>query len=156
MFYYSTRFYILLFVLFKLFKNNNDSVDIGGDFELIGKEGRIYNQDDFLGKPLLIFFGFASCPDICPYGLTIISEVLDDLEADKNKFNSVFVTLDPERDDYAKITDFVNLFHSNIIGLSGSVEQIDNIAKNWRVYKKKVDFSGSELGYTIDHSFSYI
>ena len=51
------------------------------------------------------------------------------LEADKNKFNSVFVTLDPERDDYAKITDFVNLFHSNIIGLSGSVEQIDNIAK---------------------------
>ena len=156
-------FIILLgFIFYYLYysnysKNNNGSADIGGDFELIGKEGRIYNQDDFLGKPLLIFFGFASCPDICPYGLTIISEVLDDLEADINKFNSVFVTLDPERDDYAKITDFVNLFHSNIIGLSGSVEQIDNIAKNWRVYKKKVDFSGSELDYTIDHSaFIYL
>ena len=98
MFYYSTRFYILLFVLFKN-KNNNEVADIEEILNSIGKEGQIYNQDDFLGKPFItiFFFGLALVQIFVPYGLTIISEVLDDLEADKNKFNSVFVTLDPER-----------------------------------------------------------
>ena len=154
---------ILIGVIIYSFYNSNDSgtndnkADIGGEFELVGKEGKEYTQDDFLGNPLLIFFGFVSCPDICPYSLSVISEVLDDLEGDKHKFNSVFVTLDPERDDFNRTAEFVNLFHSNIIGLSGSIEQIDNIVKNWRVYKKKVELAGSELDYSIDHSsFIYL
>ena len=65
--------------------------------------------------------------------------------------------MDPERDDHTKLTEFVNLFHPNIIGLSGSIEQIDSIVEKWKVYKKKVELTDSELGYSIDHSaFIYL
>lgn len=156
---------LIVFFLYYIFYLQNDSKKvsnnkestIGGSFELLGAEGKIYTEKDFLGKPLLIFFGFASCPDICPYGLSVMSVVLDDLEEDNSKFNAVFVTLDPERDDYKKISEFVNLFHSNIIGLSGSMEQINKVSNNWRVYKKKIELSDSEFGYSIDHSaFIYL
>ena len=130
---------------------------IGGDFDLIGKNGKKYNIESFKGKPLLIFFGFASCPDICPYGLTMISSVLDSLDEDSNKINAVFVTLDPERDNYEKVSEFANIFHKEIIGLSGSQEQVDQAALAWRVYKKKVLLKDSDLEYTIDHSaFIYL
>ena len=130
---------------------------IGGDFDLIGKNGKKYNIESFKGKPFLIFFGFASCPDICPYGLTMISSVLDSLDKDSNKINAVFVTLDPERDTYEKVSEFANIFHKEIIGLSGSQEQVDKAALAWRVYKKKVLLEDSDLEYTIDHSaFIYL
>ncbi len=136
---------------------SKQDVSIGGDFDLIGENGKKYNIESFKGKPLLIFFGFASCPDICPYGLTMMSSVLDSLDNDSNKINAVFVTLDPERDDYEKVSEFANIFHKEIIGLSGSQEQIDKAALAWRVYKKKVLLEDSDLEYTIDHSsFIYL
>ena len=136
---------------------NKESVSIGGDFDLLGKDGKEYNLASFQGKPLIIFFGFASCPDICPYGLTMISSVLEILGDDSNMINAVFVTLDPERDDYTSTAQFASMFHEKIIGLSGSISQIDRVADAWRVYKKKVELSGSDLVYTIDHSaFIYL
>ena len=130
---------------------------IGGNFTLVGKDGQQYNNDSFKGKPLLIFFGFASCPDICPYGLTMISSVLDEMGEDSQEINAVFVSLDPERDDYKKVSEFATIFHEEIIGLSGSQDQVDKIALAWRVYKKKVVLEDSDLGYTIDHSaFIYL
>ena len=136
---------------------SKQDASIGGDFDLIGKNGKKYNIESFKGKPLLIFFGFASCPDICPYGLTMISSVLDSLDEDSNKINAVFVTLDPERDNYEKVSEFANIFHKEIIGLSGSQEQVDQAALAWRVYKKKVLLEDSDLEYTIDHSaFIYL
>ena len=130
---------------------------IGGSFTLVGKGGQQYNNDSFKGKPLLIFFGFASCPDICPYGLTMISSVLDEMGEDSQEINAVFVSLDPERDDYKKVSEFATIFHEEIIGLSGSQDQVDKIALAWRVYKKKVVLEDSDLGYTIDHSaFIYL
>lgn len=133
-------------------ENVGQKVLIGGNYELIGKDGKIYSNESFLGKPLLVFFGFTFCPDICPYGLTTISEVLDSLGRDADKINSVFITLDPERDSYARISEFVENFHPNIVGLSGSVEKIKNVADLWKVYNKKVYLESSELAYTIDHS----
>jgi len=136
---------------------SRQDASIGGDFDLIGKNEKKYNIESFKGKPLLIFFGFASCPDICPYGLTMISSVLDSLDKDSNKINAVFITLDPERDDYEKVSEFANIFHKEIIGLSGSQEQVDKVALAWRVYKKKVLLEDSDLEYTIDHSsFIYL
>ena len=136
---------------------SRQDTSIGGDFDLIGKNGKKYNIESFKGKPFLIFFGFASCPDICPYGLTMISSVLDSLDKDSNKINAVFVTLDPERDTYEKVSEFANIFHKEIIGLSGSQEQVDKAALAWRVYKKKVLLEDSDLEYTIDHSaFIYL
>ena len=136
---------------------SRQDASIGGGFDLIGKNEKKYNIESFKGKPLLIFFGFASCPDICPYGLTMISSVLDSLDKESNKINAVFITLDPERDDYEKVSEFANIFHKEIIGLSGSQEQVDKAALAWRVYKKKVLLEDSDLEYTIDHSaFIYL
>ena len=158
-------FYLLLdFFYFSKLENKNiatletkQSVSIGGDFDLLGKDGKEYNLASFNGKPLIIFFGFASCPDICPYGLTMISNVLTTLGDASHRVNAVFVTLDPERDDYSSTSQFASLFHEEIIGLSGSIEQIDRVANAWRVYKKKVILSESDLEYTIDHStFIYL
>lgn len=158
-------FYLLLdYFYFSKIENKNivtletkQSASIGGNFDLLGKDGQEYNQASFIGKPLIIFFGFASCPDICPYGLTMISNVLETLGDDSHRVNAVFVTLDPERDDYATTSQFASLFHEEIIGLSGSIEQIDRVTSAWRVYKKKVALPDSELGYTIDHSaFIYL
>jgi len=150
-------FYLLLDFFYFSKLETKQSASIGGDFYLLGKDGQAYNQASFKGKPLLIFFGFASCPDICPYGLTMISSVLNTLGDDSHRVNAVFVTLDPERDDYSSTSQFASLFHEEIIGLSGSIEQIDRIANAWRVYKKKVILSESDLEYTIDHSaFIYL
>ena len=158
-------FWVLsVFFYFSKVDNKNEvnlesgqDTSIGGDFDLIGKNGKKYNIESFKGKPFLIFFGFASCPDICPYGLTMISSVLDSLDKDSNKINAVFVTLDPERDTYEKVSEFANIFHKEIIGLSGSQEQVDKAALAWRVYKKKVLLEDSDLEYTIDHSaFIYL
>ncbi len=158
-------FYLLLdFFYFSKLENKNivtletkQSTSIGGDFDLLGKDGKEYNLASFNGKPLIIFFGFASCPDICPYGLTMISNVLKTLGDASHRVNAVFVTLDPERDDYASTSQFASLFHEEIIGLSGSIEQIDRVTDAWRVYKKKVILSESDLEYTIDHSaFIYL
>ena len=141
----------------KVILESRQDASIGGDFDLIGKNEKKYNIESFKGKPLLIFFGFASCPDICPYGLTMISSVLDSLDKESNKINAVFITLDPERDDYEKVSEFANIFHKEIIGLSGSQEQVDKAALAWRVYKKKVLLEDSDLEYTIDHSaFIYL
>ena len=136
-------------------ENAEQKVLIGGNFELIGKKGQIYTNTSFLGKPLLVFFGFTFCPDICPYGLATIGDVLDYMGKDVDKINSVFITLDPERDNFTRTSAFVENFHSNIIGLSGSEENIRKVADSWKVYNKKVYLEGSELDYTIDHS-SYI
>ena len=75
----------------------------------------------------------------------------------RDRINAVFVTLDPERDTYEKVSEFANIFHKEIIGLSGSQEQVDKAALAWRVYKKKVLLEDSDLEYTIDHSaFIYL
>ena len=132
--------------------NSEQEVSIVGKFELLGKEGKKYNNENFIGKPYLVFFGFTSCPDICPYGLSIISDVLDYLEKDLNKFNAIFITLDPERDTYEKTSEFVENFHPNIIGLSGTKEKIEEAIVSWKVYRKKVELENSDLDYTIDHS----
>ena len=131
---------------------SEQEASILGKFELIGKEGKEYNNENFIGKPYLVFFGFTSCPDICPYGLSIISDVLDYLEKDLNKFNAIFITLDPERDTYKKTSEFVENFHPNIIGLSGTKEKIEEAIFSWKVYRKKVELDNSDLDYTIDHS----
>ena len=136
-------------------EDDEQKVLIGGNFELIGKKGQIYTNTSFLGKPLLVFFGFTFCPDICPYGLAIIGDASADMGKDVDKINSAFITLDPERDNFTRTAEYVETFHSNIIGLSGSEENIKTVTDSWEVYNKKVYLEGSELDYTIDHS-SYI
>src|SRR5690349_25075631 len=74
------------------------SAAIGGPFELTDQDGRTVTDRDFKGHPLLVFFGFTHCPDVCPTTLFEVSEVLRALGPDAGKVNALFITVDPERD----------------------------------------------------------
>lgn len=125
---------------------------IGGPFELIGAEGKTVTDKDFRGRYMLVFFGFTHCPDICPAELQVMSAALDDLGSDADRIVPIFITLDPERDTHAAVTNYVQNFGSNFVGLTGSPEAIAKAAKAYRVsYKKFQDESMGE-DYSIDHS----
>ena len=123
---------------------------VGGPFELMNQDGKTVTDADFRGKPLLIFFGFTHCPDICPTTLFEVSEVFNRLGADAEKANAVFVTVDPERDTPEKLKLYLSSFHPRISALSGSEAQTEAIKKAFFVYAKRVPLEGG--GYTMDHT----
>lgn len=128
---------------------------IGGPFRLVDHNGKPVTERDFAGKPMLVMFGFTSCPDICPSGLQVMAAAIDKLGDKGRALTPVFVSVDPERDTPAKLKEFVGSFHPSIVGLTGSAEEVAAAAKAYRVYYKKVP-QGAD-GYTIDHSsFFYI
>jgi protein SCO1/2 len=123
---------------------------VGGPFQLIDQNGKTVSDADFRGKPLLVFFGFTHCPDICPTTLFEVSEVLNRLGSDAEKASAIFVTVDPERDTPEKLKLYLSSFHPRISALSGSEAQIEAIKKAYHVYAKRVPLDGG--GYTMDHT----
>jgi len=129
---------------------------IGGPFALIDQNGTRRTDADFRGKLMLVYFGFTSCPDICPTDLQAIGLVVDQLGTAGDQVQPVFVTLDPERDTPQLLADYVPMFHPRLIGLSGGASAIREAARAYRVYYAKVlRTDGSD--YTVDHSaFIYL
>jgi protein SCO1/2 len=123
---------------------------VGGPFELINQDGKTVTDADFRGEPLLVFFGFTHCPDICPTTLFEVSEVFNRLGKDAEKVNAIFVTVDPERDTPEKLKLYLSSFHPRISALSGSEAQVEAIKKAYFVYAKRVPLDGG--GYTMDHT----
>ena len=123
---------------------------VGGPFQLIDQDGKTVTEADFQGKPLLVFFGFTHCPDICPTTLFEVSEIFNRLGNDAEKVNAIFVTVDPERDTPEKLKLYLSSFHPRISALSGSNAQIEAIKKVYFVYAKRVPLEGG--GYTMDHT----
>lgn len=125
---------------------------IGGPFELIGKEGKTVADKDFRGRYMLVFFGFTRCPDICPAELQVMSAALDDLGSDADKVVPIFITLDPERDTPDAVSNYVQNFGPNFVGLTGSPEAIEKAAKAYRVSYQKFQDESMGDNYSIDHS----
>lgn len=123
---------------------------VGGPFELVNQDGKTVTDADFRGKPLLVFFGFTHCPDICPTTLFEVSEVFNRLGKDAEKAHAIFVTVDPERDTPEKLKLYLSSFHPQISALSGSQAQIEAIKKAYYVYAKRVPLEGGS--YTMDHT----
>lgn len=123
---------------------------VGGPFELVNQDGKTVTEKDFLGKPLLVFFGFTHCPDICPTTLFEVSEVFNRLGPDAEKASAIFVTVDPERDTPEKLKLYLSSFHPRISALSGSEAQLEAIKKAYFVYAKRVPLEGGS--YTMDHT----
>lgn len=130
---------------------------IGGPFTLTEASGKRVTDKDFAGRPLLVYFGFTHCPDVCPAGLQVIAAALDRLGDKANEMNTVFITVDPERDTPELMGQYVASFHKNIIGLSGSPEDVAAVVKAYRVYAKKVPDESDPTQYNVDHStFMYL
>jgi len=123
---------------------------IGGPFSLTDQDGRTVTDKDLRGRPFLVFFGFTHCPDVCPTALFEISEVLGKLGPDAQKVSALFVTIDPERDTPAEMKDYLSSFNPRLVGLTGDPAAIDAVAKEYRVYVKKVPLDNGN--YTMDHT----
>jgi protein SCO1/2 len=132
------------------------SVDITGadyakDFNLPDQHGKPRTLQDFRGKAVIVFFGFTQCPDVCPTTLAEIAQAKKLLGADGDKVQGIFVTVDPERDTADVLKAYMANFGPDFVALRGSPEQLAAMAKDYKVYYKKVE--GKTPGsYTMDHS----
>lgn len=131
-----------------------DSVEIGGPFELVDQTGAPFTDRDLRGKPFIVFFGFTFCPDACPLALTKVAIALDALGPDGDRFQTVFISVDPERDTPEQLALYVqsNGFPKNLIGLTGSPEAIASVAAAYRVHYKKIESAQTTGGYLMEHS----
>lgn len=131
---------------------------IGGPFELVDADGKVFTEQQLLGRWSIVYFGFTMCPDICPEELTKLSEALQILQKhgrtigsdDTYTLTPVFISIDPERDSPARSDEYAKNFHAGFIGLSGSMDQVQATAKSYRVYFSKDETSGDD--YLVDHS----
>ncbi len=123
---------------------------IGGPFVLTDPAGKAVSNETLKGKPFAIFFGFTRCPDVCPTTLNRMAALRKGLGADGDKFNIVFVSVDPGHDKPADIGQYVALFGTPIIGLTGTNAQIAQVVKAYHVFYETVPQRGGD--YTIDHT----
>ena len=119
-------------------------------FKLITHSNEKFNEKFFSNYPSLIFFGFLNCPDVCPFTLTKISEIIEKLKDKSELMRFYFVTVDPERDKIEDLKEYLNAFHPKIIGVTGSNIDIEKFLKYMYVYKKEIQLDNNN--YTIDHS----
>ena len=129
-----------------------DMSGIGGPFTLEDGQGHTVTNAAFRGKYMLIYFGYTSCPDICPTTLDTIASALDKLGADANRLSTLFITVDPQRDTPAVVARYAAAFSSKIEGLTGTAQQIASVAREYRVYYAIHRTGSGPNDYTVDHS----
>ncbi len=128
----------------------------GGDFTLRSSNGPVA-LEQFRGKVVLLFFGYTSCPDICPTTLAVLSNVFSKLEArELDKINALFISLDPERDNLELLEKYAGYFHPNIIGATDSVEVLNQVTEQYGVAYERKEKAGSPLGYVISHTLDVL
>ncbi|MEK7245477.1 MAG: SCO family protein, partial [Pseudomonadota bacterium] len=119
------------------------SLTFGGPFILVDHTGRNVTDRDYRGYFTLVFFGFTMCPDVCPTTLQNIATVMQLLGDDGANIRPLFVTVDPERDTPATLAGYVTIFDPRIVGLTGTPEQIAQIARAYRIHYRKASDSSA-------------
>ena len=122
-----------------------------GNYALTDMYGAIATPDRFEGKAVLIYFGFTSCPDVCPAALGVMSAALNELGRKADDLQPLFIALDPQRDTPAALASYLG-FDKRILGLTGDEIEIETAKAGFKVYSERRALPGSALGYTIDHS----
>ncbi|MEI4263126.1 SCO family protein [Roseovarius sp. D0-M9] len=123
---------------------------IGGPFTLVSETGETVTDAEVITKPSLIYFGYTFCPDVCPMDTARNAEALDLLQDEGRDVQSLFITVDPERDTVERVDEFTDFFHDDMIGLTGSLEQIDTASRAYRTFYSRQP--GNEDYYLLDHS----
>jgi protein SCO1 len=130
--------------------------DYAKDFALTDHNGQPRSIKDFAGKVVVLFFGYTQCPDVCPTSMTELAEVKKLLGADGAKLQGLFVTVDPARDTPEVLKNYMANFDPSFLALVPTPEQLVAVAKDYKVYYKKVE-GKTPTSYTMDHSAgSYI
>jgi protein SCO1 len=123
---------------------------IGGPFALVDDAGASVTDRTLAGKPYAMYFGYTYCPDVCPTTLLDLSRWIKMLGPDADKLNYIFVTIDPERDTTQLMHTYLSSFDRHIRGFTGTPEAIGKIAKEYRVYYRKIP--AEDGSYVMDHS----
>lgn len=126
--------------------------DYAKELPLPDVDGKTRTLSEFQGKVVIVFFGFAQCPDVCPTTMAEIAEVRQKLGAAGAKVQPIFITVDPERDTPQAIKDYLANFHPRFAGLTGSPAQIAKAAKAYHVYYAKIENKTDPQSYLMDHS----
>ena len=132
------------------------SIDVTGadyakDFELTDHNGQVRHLADFKGKVVVLFFGFTQCPDVCPTSMAELAEVKKLLGKDGERLQGLFVTVDPARDTPEVLKGYMGNFDPTFLALYATPDKLVQLAKDYKVYYKKVD-GNTPTSYTMDHS----
>ena len=128
------------------------SIAANGDFTLESASGPV-SLKDYRGKLVLVYFGYTFCPDICPTSLASTAEGLKQLKPEEAaRVAMIFISVDPERDTPPRLKEYAEFFHPSLVGVTGTPENLAEIAKRYGVFyaRQKVETAGG--GYVVDHS----
>jgi protein SCO1/2 len=125
--------------------------DYAKGFTLADHHGQTRSLSDFKGQVVVVFFGYTQCPDVCPTSMTELAEVKRALGADGDKLQGVFITVDPARDTAELLQAYMANFDPSFVAFIPTPEQLALVAKDYKIYYKKVD-GKTPTSYTVDHS----
>lgn len=129
---------------------------IGGPFTLVDENGKTVTDVDVFTKPTLLYFGYTFCPDVCPMDSARNADALDLLQERGYDAQAAFISIDPERDTPERVLDFTDLMHDDMIGLTGTLEQVKVASQAYKTYFRKEEDGDPEY-YLVDHStFTYL
>ncbi|KAH8601911.1 SCO1/SenC-domain-containing protein [Bisporella sp. PMI_857] len=131
---------------------------VGGEFELVDHNGKPFTEADMKGKYALVYFGFSHCPDICPEELDKMASMIDLVRSSPQNnppLLPVFITCDPARDTPAVLKAYLSEFHPDLIGLTGTWDQIKHVCKKYRVYFSTPPDVKKGEDYLVDHSIYF-
>jgi protein SCO1/2 len=121
------------------------------DFALARADGSSFQLSQTRGKIVLLFFGYTSCPDVCPTTLAELNQAMGQLGTDADRVQVVFVTVDPGRDTPQRVQEYVNHFNPTFIGLSGTEDELTKVWQDYGVFREIVEGT-SALGYLVNHT----
>jgi cytochrome oxidase Cu insertion factor (SCO1/SenC/PrrC family) len=124
---------------------------VGGPFMLADQWGKRRSLAEFRGKLVLLYFGYTSCPDVCPTDLAVIGAMLRSLGPQGSAVQPLFITLDPQRDTAPVLREYVAAFHPSFLALRGSEEETRRIALSYKVFYEKLRRPDTDA-YFIDHA----
>ncbi len=128
---------------------------IGAPFVLIDHTGHTVSDASYRGRPLVLYFGWTSDPDIGPAALQVLVSALTRLGAKGEAVVPLFITLDPAWDTHERLALFVAKLHPRLVGLTGSTQEIDALASAYRLYFKRIASASLPNGHSLEHTSHY-
>ena len=135
-----------------LSSSGNNPIGIGGPFTLENGNGKPVTDKDFRGKYMLVYFGYTFCPDVCPTTLSAVADAMDKLGPAASRIQPLFITVDPKRDTPAVVKQYAAAFGNSIEGLTGTPDEVAQVAKEYRVYYAEHRTGAGPNDYSMDHS----
>jgi protein SCO1/2 len=134
------------------FGGTESGPQLGGPFTLENSDGKPVTDRDFRGRYMLVYFGYTFCPDVCPTTLNAVADAMERLGPRARKVQPLFITIDPRRDTPSVMKQYVAAFGHDIVGLTGSADQVAAAAKAYRVYFAEHRTGPGPDDYSMDHS----